>query len=223
MNTTPPFLQSARRRHARRGVAALEAVVILPLMIFIIIGGMELYLYTRVIAVMDRVAFTLANSISIQTSVTGSGDCKSPNQLCTYGTIMPTLLTPLAAQNAAVIISVHASNRPSSGAPTAWTNIGPLNHGWTRTVHQGGNVGAPTSRISASSLPAAIISNNVRTADTVIAVEIFYEYKPFAISSGFFKLLFNTQQYSHALIRPRYADLCWLADNPPPPNTQCGT
>lgn len=181
-------------------------------MIFIIIGGVELYLYTRVIAIMDRVAFTLANSISIQTSLAGGNDtCTAPDHLCTYGAIMPTLLTPLAAQNAAVIISVYATNRPSSGAPTAWTNISSPDHGWTRTVYQGAQAAAPASRISAASLPAAIISNNTQTADTLIAVEVFYEYKPFAVSGAFFKLLFNPHQYSRALIRPRYADLCNLS------------
>ncbi|WP_298015398.1 TadE family protein [uncultured Castellaniella sp.] len=228
MNTTPaPTIHDARRRRrARRGVAALEAVIVLPLMVFIIIGGVEMYLYTRVIAVMDRVAFTLANSMSVQTQLAGSGDCKSPNQLCTYGAIMPTLLTPLAARKAAVIISVYATDRPSSGAPTAWTNISSPNHGWTRTVYRGADAAAPSSRISASNLPTAIISNNTQTADTVIAVEVFYEYQPFAMSRGFFNLLFNPHQYSRALIRPRYADLCRLTDDPnnsSSTNTLCGS
>lgn len=216
MNTahTPPCTQAARRRRARRGVAALEAVIVLPLMVFILIGGVEMYLYTRVIAVMDRVAFTLANSMSIQTNLASSGDCKAPSQLCTYGAIMPTLLTPLIAENAAVIISVYATNRPSSGAPTAWTNISSPNHGWTRTVYKGSDAATPTSRISASSLPTTIISDNTQTADTIIAVEVFYEYQPFAMSRGFFNLLFNSHQYSRALIRPRYADLCRLSDDP---------
>ncbi len=225
MAPVPPPKAIAPRRHAQRGVAALEAAIVLPLMVFIILGGVELYLYTRVIAIMDRVAFTLANSISIQTQLIDDGNCTAPDHLCTYGTIMPTLLMPLASPNASVIISVYATDRPSSGAPTAWTNISSPNHGWTRTVYQGSAAAAPISRISTTSLPAAIISNNVQTADTVIAVELFYDYKPFAISGAFFNLLFNTHQYSRALIRPRYADLCRLTDpmNPAPANSVCGS
>jgi hypothetical protein len=217
---------SARRRRARRGVAALEAVIVLPLMVFIIIGGVEMYLYTRVMAVMDRVAFTLANSISIQTSLIDGGPCASPDHICTYGAIIPPLLMPMAPKNAAVIISVYATNTPfNGGPPSRWTSISSPNHGWTKTVYQGASAAAPVSRITAASLPTAIISRNLQTADTVIAVEVFYKYQPFAFSGAFFNLLFKSQQYSRALIRPRYADLCRLIDpaNPPPANSICGS
>lgn len=216
----------ARRRRARRGVAALEAVFVLPLMVFIIVGGIELYLYARGIAIMDRVAFTLANSISLQTSLIDDASCSSPNRLCTYGAIMPTLLTPLAAENASAIISVYATNEPSGGSgPSAWTSISSPNHGWTETVYQGADAGTPASRVSAASLPPAIISNNLRTADTVIVAELFYTYTPFAVSSSLFNVFLNTRQYSRALIRPRYADLCTLSDpsNPAPVNSVCGS
>jgi hypothetical protein len=223
---------SARRRRARRGVAALEAVIVLPLMFFIIVGGVEMYLYTRVIAVMDRVAFTLANSISIQTSlIDGASPCTtpaqmSPDHICTYGTITPTLLMPMDPANAAIIVSVYATNTPSNGnPPSAWTNISSPNHGWRKIIYQGAKAATPTSRITAASLPTSIISRNLQTADTVIAVEVFYKYQPFAFSGAFFRLFFNPQQYSRALIRPRYADLCRLIDpvNPPPANSICGS
>lgn len=226
-STLSPIRAGARRRrHGRRGVAALEAVIVLPLMVFIIIGGMELYFYTRVISIMDRVAFTLANSISMQPTVSDGGACTSPSQICTYGTIMPTMLTPLDAKDAAAIISVYATNTPQGGrGPTAWTSLSAPNHGWTRTVFRGASAAAPTSRISAANLPAGIISNNLRTADTMIVVEIFYKYEPFAISGAFFDLVFNPQQYSRSLIRPRYSDLCRLTDpnNPVPANSICGS
>lgn len=221
-----PIQVSARRRRARRGVAALEAVLVLPLMVFIIIGGVEMYMYTRVVAVMDRVAFTLANSISVQTGLTDDGNCTSPDHICTYGVIAPTLLTPLDAKSAAVIISVYATNTPFGGSPpNAWTNISSPNHGWTKVVYQGANAATPTSRITAAGLPTSIISRNVQTADTLIAVEVFYRYQPFAFSGAFFKLFFNPQQYSRALIRPRYADLCRLINpaNPAPANSICGS
>lgn len=198
----------------------------LPLMFFIIVGGVELYMYTRVAAVMDRVAFTLANSFSMQQRLNVGGSCTSPDNICTYGTVVPTLLTPLAAKNAAAIVSVYATNTPQGGGgPTAWTAISAPNHGWTRTIYQGASAAAPTSRVSAASLPTAIISRNLRTADTVIVVELFYYYQPFAISGAFFNLLANPQRYSRVLIRPRYGDLCRLTDpnNPAPVNSVCGS
>lgn len=181
-------------------------------------------MYTRVIAVMDRVAFTLVNSISIQTSLIDDGSCSSPDRLCTYGAIMPTLLTPLDAKNASAIISVYATNTPvGSSGPSAWTSISSSNHGWTHTVYQGTEAEAPASRVSAANLPTALISKNPRTADTVIVVELFYTYTPFAVSSSLFNLFFDSQQYSRALIRPRYADLCSDPSNPAPANSVCGS
>jgi len=215
----------AGRRFAQRGVAALEAVIVLPLMVFIIIGGVEMYLYTRVAAIMDRVAFTLANSISIQQNglVNDTGACTSAtNHLCVYETLIPLLMTPLDyADHGAVIVSVYATNAPSNGnPPTTWKTISAPNNGWTKTF-KGSGAPTPTSRITNASLPTTLISRNIQTADTIIVVEVFYEYTPFAMSGRFFGLLFNTHQYSHAIIRPRYIDLCTLT--PPGGGTVCGT
>lgn len=227
-NRPPPAKAGATRRRpagcrfAQRGVAALEAVLVLPLMVFIVIGGVEMYMYTRVAAILDRVAFTVANSVSIQQNpLADDTNCTTPGHICTYGTLMPQLMAPLDyANHGAIIISLYATNAPSNGnPPSAWTAITSPNHGWTKT-YKGVNAPAPASRITNSSLPTTLISNNTQTADTVIVVEIFYEYKPFAMSGSFFNLLFNTHQYSHAIIRPRYTDLCTL--NPPGGST-CGT
>jgi len=211
-----------RRRFAQRGIAALEAVIVLPLMVFIVIGGVEMYMYTRVAAILDRVAFTVANSVSIQQNpLIDDTNCNTPGHVCIYGTLMPQLMSPLDyPDHGAIIISLYATNAPSNGnPPSTWTAIASPNHGWTKT-YKGVNAPTPTSRITNTSLPTTLISNNTQTADTVIVVEVFYEYKPFAMSGAFFKLLFNTHQYSHAIIRPRYIDLCTL--NPPGGST-CGT
>jgi hypothetical protein len=211
-----------RRRFAQRGVAALEAVLVLPLMVFIVIGGVEMYLYTRVAAILDRVAFTLANSISIQQDpLVDDTNCTTPGHICTYGTLMPQLMQPLDyANKGAVILSLYATDAPSNGnPPTLWRAIASPNRGWTKT-YQGASAPTPTSRITNANLPTTLISHNTQTADTLIVVEVFYEYKPFAMTGSFFKLLFNTHQYSHAIIRPRYIDLCTLN---PPGGSACGT
>lgn len=202
------------RRFAQRGVAALEAVIVMPLMVFIIIGGVEMYLYTRVAAILDRVAFTLANSISIQQKnlVNDTGTCTAAtNHLCVYETLIPLLMTPLDyVDHGAVIVSVYSTDTPSNGnPPTTWTAISAPSNGWTKTF-QGANAPAPTSRITNASLPTTLISHNTQTPDTIIVVEVFYEYKPFAMSGRFFGLLFNTHQYSHAILRPRYTPLSTL-------------
>jgi Flp pilus assembly protein TadG len=220
------LFDQARRRHARRGAAALEAVIILPLMLFLIIAGVEMYLYIRVIGVMDRVAFSLANSISLQTSMTGdSSSCTSPDHLCTYQTLMPTLAAPLNPADISVRFSVFATNAPAgAGSPaSAWKAISSPNNGWSKIAYQGANAPAPAGKITPSSLPASLISGNTQTADTLIAVEVFLKYQPMAISGAVFDLLFNTEHYSRTLMRPRYADLCTLEDEAGASPAVCGS
>ncbi len=48
---------------SQRGAAALEFVLIVPLMLLVLLGFTELYLYMRTLSNMERVAFTLADSI----------------------------------------------------------------------------------------------------------------------------------------------------------------
>jgi Flp pilus assembly protein TadG len=225
----PPRAARALRRRAQRGVAAIEAMMVLPLMVFIIIGGIELYAYIRVTALMDRVAYTVANAISLQQSMSADTSvCTAPDHACTYGTLMTQLMTPMNyAAKGGLIVSVYATDAPAgSGAgPTAWQTISGAGTGWTRT-YQGASAPAPTTRITPTILNSLnMISRNSQSADTMIVVEVFYDYQPFSISGAFFGMLGGQRHmYSHAIIRPRYKDLCILNDlsSPPPAGTVCG-
>ena len=119
-----------------RGVAAIETALVLPLMIFIIIGTIEVYQYFRAATILDRSAFTLANGISIQRELLDRGRCTEANDICTYGAIAHDLMTPLDfAGRGSVVFSVYAATDPSGNRPppVSWEKA-PT---WTRGLRPG--------------------------------------------------------------------------------------
>jgi hypothetical protein len=191
-----------RRRLASRGVAGVEAALILPLMVFIIIGTIEVYQYFRAATILDRAAFTLANGISIQRELLDRGQCTNSNDICTYGAITRDLMTPLDYdRNGRVIFSVFAATEPTgrNPPPVRWES----QPQWTRSYTGSGATGSAVSRLEPTrGFPPA------NRGDTVIVVEVFYDFEPFAMSSAFWETLGGQRRmYSRAFFRPRFSDI----------------
>lgn len=189
---------------SERGIAGIEAALIIPLMVFIIVGTMELYNYFRAASILDRAAFTLADGVAMQRELFDQGACDNSDDICTYGAIAQDLLTPLNfSANGWIIISAFAATEPEGGTnppPVSWKNSSE----WNRRFTGVGNSGSvPDSLLEPSSgFPPA------NDGDTLIVVEIFYDYEPFALSSAFWETLAGTRRmYSRAFYRPRFAEL----------------
>jgi len=185
-------------------VAGIEAALIIPLMIFIIVGTMELYQYYRAAAILDRAAFTLADGVAMQRELFDSGPCDKSDNICTYGAVAQDLLTPLNfAGSGWIIISAFEATEPGSGRnppPVTWKNSSE----WSKRYSGGGTGGsAPDSLLEPSSgFPPA------NEDDTLIVVEVFYDFVPFALSAGFWEALAGPRRmYSRAFYRPRFAEL----------------
>lgn len=204
--TESPKSRSRLRKLWRsdRGVAGIEAALIIPLMVFIIIGTMELYQYFRAAAVLNRAAFTLADGVAMQRELFAGGACDKSDSICTYGAIAPDLMTPLDfASNGWLIISAYSATEPAKGPnppPVTWENAA----AWVRQYAGSGTGGAaPASQLDPSSeFPTA------NEGDTLIVVEVFYDFVPFALSANFWEALAGSRRmYSRAFLRPRFADL----------------
>lgn len=188
----------------QRGIAGIEAALIIPLMAFIIVGTMELYHYFRAAAILDRAAFTLADGVAMQRELFDGGPCDKSDNICTYGAIAQDLLRPLDySRNGWIIISAFAATDPGSGSnppPVSWKNSSEWNKRYS-----GGSTGGsvPNSLLAPSSgFPPA------NEGDTLIAVEVFYDFIPFAISAAFWETLAGSRRmYSRAFYRPRFAEL----------------
>lgn len=184
-----------------RGIAGIEAALIIPLMIFIIVGTMELYNYYRAAAVLDRAAFTLSDGVAMQRELFDGGDCEKSDNICTYGAIAQDLMTPLDfSRNGWVIISAYTAADPGPGGAVTWNSAS----AWTRHYAGSGTGGAaPGSQLDPSSgFPTA------NEGDTLIAVEVFYDFVPFAMTAAFWEILGGSRRmYSRAFFRPRFSDL----------------
>lgn len=204
---------NGRRRWFRRlrrlwtdehGVAGIEAAVVIPLMAFIIVATVELYQYFRAASILDRAVFTLADGVAMQRELFDSGSCDESDSICTYGAIAQDLMTPLDySRNGWVIISAFAATEPAPGAnppPVTWKNT----FEWRREYSGTGNSGSQPGSLldSTQGFPPA------NDGDTLIVVEVFYDFVPFAISAAFWETLGGPRRiYSRAFYRPRFAEL----------------
>ncbi|HEY9279805.1 MAG TPA: TadE family protein [Eoetvoesiella sp.] len=187
--------KNRRRSKGQRGVAALEAALILPVAVFLIFGCVELYQYFRVAALLDRVAFSVANGVSMQRELFDRNNCTQSNDICVYGNIAQDLFQPLDyAANGGLVISVYAATEPDADNKVTWEQ----EPAWPPKEFNG----ASSAVADTSAFPPA------QPGDTLIVAEAFYKYTPFAMSSTFWTNLGGTSSmYSRFLFRPRFDDL----------------
>nr|WP_113865786.1 TadE/TadG family type IV pilus assembly protein [Brenneria salicis]NMN92763.1 Flp pilus assembly protein TadG [Brenneria salicis ATCC 15712 = DSM 30166]RBP63740.1 Flp pilus assembly protein TadG [Brenneria salicis ATCC 15712 = DSM 30166]RLM31025.1 hypothetical protein BHG07_07425 [Brenneria salicis ATCC 15712 = DSM 30166] len=192
-------LKKNRLWHARRGAVAIEAALIIPLAVFIVIASMELYHYFRTASVVDRAAFTIANSLSMQRELNDNQQCRLANDICTYHTIAQDLMTPLDYRRyGGMVISLYATDTDSSG-----TAVWRTTPEWQR-VYQG----EQNSHSVAATLRPPDNFPQPSANDSAIVVEVFYRYTPFMLTSAFWQELGGEQQLSaRAFYRPRFNDL----------------
>ncbi|MCG8710784.1 pilus assembly protein [Brenneria sp. 4F2] len=209
MNFFPRFwqrcIQNTLRRFRRdnRGVVAVEAALIIPIGVFVIIASWEFYQYFRTASVVDRAAFMVANSLSMQRELRDNSDCTLANSVCTYNTIASDLMTPLSYQsNGGMVISLYKVEADDDGKNPAWKTTPE----WRRSYKGGANSHDLASRLSPpAGFPTAAIN------DTVITVEVFYDYTPFVMSSTFWQTLGGERQIVSAVFyRPRFSTLSTL-------------
>ncbi|WP_168197579.1 TadE/TadG family type IV pilus assembly protein [Brenneria corticis] len=181
------------------GAAAVEAALIIPLAVFLIIGAWELYGYFRAAAVVDRTAFMVANSLSMQRELKDGENCTLANDICTYNAIAQDLMTPLDYKsNGGLVISFYAVEDADGEA--VWKAMPER----PPKVYQGsGNSRNPVSRLAPpNGFPQAAVG------DTAIVVEAFYYYTPFAIGSTFWQRLGGEREIgSRVFYRPRFSTL----------------
>lgn len=182
----------------RRGSVAVETALLLPLGIFATIGAWEVYNYYRAAAVVDRTAFMIANSVAMQRELTQRHTLLA-NDVCTYAEIMPVLMTPLNYKASdSVEIQLYATQEvPPKSGRYEWIN----RRVWSSrdACNQPKNA---ASQVGAADFPSPTKD------DTIVTVEVFYNYTPFSLSSHYWQQLGGEQRlYSRAFFRPRFGDL----------------
>lgn len=194
-----------RLSRSQRGVAAVEAALLIPVLVFVIVGFIELYQYHRAVALLDRSAFTLASGISMQRDLYDRRDCSKTNNVCTYGAIAHRLMDPLDyAGNGQVAFSVYAAIETGGWRPTETWKDRPE---WRRLYKGSPGIPEAVSRLDTRDFPPP------KRGDTIIVVEVFYDHEPFAMSSAFWEALGGERRmYSRAFYRPRFSEIRELGE-----------
>ena len=179
-------VRRALPRRRARGAVAIEVLVIVPLMLLVLLGFTELYLYMRAASLVEHAAFTLADSIGQMDDIVDDESTTGANSLGALWAAAALLAQPVLLQRDGGVIvtsicdrttncgaTTSASPSPSMlpGAPAIyWQQAAP----WTQATMR--------SQITAGSvLPAAW---PFRNGDAAIVVEVFYRYDPFPLLAG---------------------------------------
>lgn len=188
-----------------RGSVAVEFVVIVPLMLLVMLGFSEIYLYMRAVSLVEHTAFTLADSLGQMTSVVNDPGTSSSNSLGSIWSAATLIAAPnsLKAKGGVYITSIcdqkigcdptNPPNPPSMVAGTPqkyWQQSAP----WTLS-------GMTSKETAGNLLPATW---PFRNGDSAIVVEVFYSYTPFSMTMPFWTKAPGTQIiYERVYVRPR--------------------
>ncbi|MGE5478405.1 MAG: TadE/TadG family type IV pilus assembly protein [Bacteroidales bacterium] len=172
------FSSLIRAARDRRASVALELAMIFPLLLVIMLGFYEAYMYIRTVAQLERTTTSVANMLGRQQNkLADCGDNTSALNLGAYISAAQEAASPIPLKdNGEIILSaVHFPN--GVAAPTvAWQRRSTFIISDAASVL--GKQGA------AAQLPKDMLPVQ-GTDDTFLVVELFYRFKPFAMTAPF--------------------------------------
>jgi Flp pilus assembly protein TadG len=194
-----------------RGAIALEFAILAPLMLLIMLGFTEVYLYMRAVSIVEHTAFTLADSLGQMPQVVNDQAAQDTDSLGSLWNAATVIAAPnaLKTQGGVVITSICDSttgcgaNAPTPGsmAPGTPQMLWQAQAPWTQ-------VNMISKEVKTSILPATW---PFRNGDTAIAVEVFYSYTPFTLTSTLWAGAPGTQTiYERVYVRPRSGNVLKL-------------
>jgi Flp pilus assembly protein TadG len=181
----------ARLARSESGVSAIEFALIVPMMLLLMLGFTELYLYMRAKSLVEHTAFTLADSIGQMSQVVDDQtNTTQANSLASIWAAATQLAVPndLKKSGGVIITSICEKTSNCAGqtvypnaAQTQWQQPGTAYLLWTRKpIWQ--PTGMASSVSSTKPLPTAW---PFRVGDSAVAVEVFYKYTPFSMTAPF--------------------------------------
>lgn len=187
------------------GVVAIELAVLLPLVLLILLGFTEMYLYMRAVSIVERTAFTLADTIGQKSSVNDTNSASSADNLGAYWSAANVIATPLDMNDMGevIITSICDTTSNCGGTPTSGTQTPAPAVLWQRISPATG----AKSPNQASQLTSALVPSTwpFRSGDSALAVEVFYSFNPFTMSSGVWSGAPGTiTVYEVVFARPRW-------------------
>lgn len=177
-------LRTLPRTLRQRGVAAIEAALILPVLVFMLIAAVEMYAYLRTATVLSRASYTLADLLAEAPNLQYPGDCNLAESLCTLWPLAQTLAHPAEfPRYGALRVAIYGAdtgpeNDPGvRGEPSTWT----LPAVWQFQA------AAPEGSTLATAHPDHGPSATV--GDVLIVVQTAVDYQPVLVTPGLWSTL----------------------------------
>jgi len=170
-----------------RAMATVELAMAMPVLMGLLLTGVEVTRYVLLNQKMERTSATVADLVSQAESLTES-DMTNLFQITTLS-MDP---FPFMSTGQVVVSSVSVFG---GAAPII---------NWQRTYGSGSGTSAVGSEGGAASLPSGMTLND---GENVIVSEVFYDYQPMLVE----KVMKPANLYSYAVYRPRFGTLSGIA------------
>ena len=210
MNPMAEKMRTLRNR-ARRGIAAVEFALTLPIWITLFLGMSDGSYFLLANERSDRIAYSMTDIVSQYQSISLAN--LSDISLAAGQLMQPLPTTSSTTSNGTTTTSnllttiVTSVYQPSTGNPiVCWQYSGGLVTGSTAS-----KIGAPSSSNNGSctaggtaTLPAGLTLN---AGDNVIITEVYYKFIPLFLSGAAFDAFTTTTVYRYAVYKPRLSPL----------------
>jgi Flp pilus assembly protein TadG len=205
----PPRLMRLRARlrrllRSQRGAVTIELVIIVPLMVLLLLGFSEMYLYMRAVSTVEHTAFMLTDSIGQMTEIIDDDSTSNSNNLGSLWNAATFLAapTPLQASGGVIVTSVCDGPPNCVVSPISAPSMAPGAPGILWQQQAPWTASGMTSRVTTNSILPSTYP--FRTGDSVVVVEIFCNFNPFSLLAGLWPGAPGTQTiYRRVYGRPR--------------------
>jgi Flp pilus assembly protein TadG len=199
---------AAKARHCaahERGSVSIEVALIVPLMLLMLLGFGELYLYMRAVSLVEHTAFTIADSIGQMTQVVNDSGGSNADNLGALWSAAALIAQPEALSTAGGLIVTSVCDATTIPCGTTAPVADSMASGTPQIYWQ---AKAPWTASTMKSLVTAgsILPANwpFRNGDSAVVVEVFYSYRPFVMTSAFWSAAPGmTTIYRRVYVRPR--------------------
>ncbi len=171
----PPPPYALRALAPARGVVAIEAAIVLPVLLLMMLAALETYSYLRAAALVSRGAFDLAQAVAQHPNWRDQGNCAQADDICALPAVIQDTTRPLDfGRGGALTVAVHAADPgPVSapwpaGDPSSWLVPAEWQFGWSGT--------SPASLPTSANWPPATVG------DTLVRVDVGFYYEPVLVS-----------------------------------------
>lgn len=172
-------------RDCKAGVAAVEFAFVAPILLTLLLGGYELGQYFLVHQKVEKVAYTVADVTSQQTSVTGA----QLNQILESAA---QIMDPYEFGSDGVVIITSVYKADATSQPVV------------RWQYSGGGTLARSSKIGTKNQVAALPDGlTLNAADNIILAETYYEFAPQLTEA----VIGEEELYKVAIYKPRLGAL----------------